>query len=458
MLKYIFRKISRRKLLLVFIDAAVLTAAINISSYLWVGSSNYLQFYIYQIIGTIIIQILVLMISGLYEINNDNAKTGIIFKITGSVIVASAAILMIFFFFPELKSPSRPIFLINIFVKTVLLYTGRRFYAKLFGITISNNVLILGTTAIARAFVREFKELTPTGYKIIGFIDDKHGTETHFEGYEIFGNTGRLKEIVKEKKIDLVIVSLKHHERNEEFIKNLISCMHSGIEVEDISLLYEEITGRIPYEHLNDAWFLDTRFGAGTIYRRYFKKILGKAIAAVILLITSPVFIIALLYELVFSGKVFYTQERLGKFGKKFKIIKFRTMKHKAEEETGPVWVKKDDPRITRFGRFLRITRIDELPQLINVLKGDMSLVGPRPEREHFIRKFQEEIPFYTYRLTAFPGITGWAQINWGYDASVEDVKRKLEYDLYYIKNKSFVLDLVIILRTLQTVFTAKGR
>jgi exopolysaccharide biosynthesis polyprenyl glycosylphosphotransferase len=238
----------------------------------------------------------------------------------------------------------------------------------------------------------------------------------------------------------------------------LLELRRQGVRIEDAGALYTTITGRLPVA------LLDTRrmaFGRGfaasrAVYR--LQGILGVALAAVALLVFSPLFVLlAILIKLDSRGPVFYKQERVGLNGKTFLTFKFRSMRTDAETASGPVWASTRDPRVTRVGRLLRTLRFDELPQLFNILRGDMALVGPRPERPHFVSMLGEEIQFYDLRHSVRPGITGWAQVSAGYGATVEESREKLEYDLFYIINRSIFLDTLIILKTVKIMICGKG-
>jgi exopolysaccharide biosynthesis polyprenyl glycosylphosphotransferase len=206
-------------------------------------------------------------------------------------------------------------------------------------------------------------------------------------------------------------------------------------------------------------WMLHIAIGKPKLYSRLIKPVIETCIALALFILLIPVMpIIAILIKCDSRGRVFYTQERIGKDGRKFTIMKFRTMVENAESRTGAVYASDNDPRITKIGRFLRKWRLDEIPQLLNVIKGDMSLIGPRPEREVFIREFEEKIPFYTQRLLVRPGLTGWAQAKYPYASSIEQTEEKLQYDLYYIKNMSFILDVVVFLKTIRVVLFGKGK
>jgi sugar transferase (PEP-CTERM system associated) len=241
-------------------------------------------------------------------------------------------------------------------------------------------------------------------------------------------------------------------------IKELLDFKTKGVAIEDATTFYERVAGKIPIENLKPSWMVFNS-GFGVTKRALLeKRILSIVVSSILLVLCLPVMLVlAVLIKLDSKGPVFYKQERVGQDGKSFMLIKFRSMFENAESGTGPVWAKEGDDRITRMGRIMRRTRLDELPQFINVLRGDMSMVGPRPERPHFVQQLAESIPFYPLRHVIKPGITGWAQINYGYANTLDHTVEKLQYDLFYIKNMSWVLDSLIILETVKTVLVRKG-
>lgn len=253
--------------------------------------------------------------------------------------------------------------------------------------------------------------------------------------------------------------------RYEKMIKELIWCSQQGIEIRDMTSIYEELTEKIPLKYVTDRWLLSSYLSQPKLYFRRIKRVVDLFCTSLILMLTSPIMLaLALAIKLDTEGPVFYRQRRVGKDRQEFELIKFRSMNKDAEEKTGPVWVGDQDPRITRVGKIIRILRLDELPQLFNVMKGEMSLIGPRPERPEFVADFigksdkkDEIIPFYTERLTVKPGITGWAQVMYPYASSYEQSLEKLEYDLFYIKNMSFHLDIAILLKTIRVIFFRRG-
>ncbi len=321
-----------------------------------------------------------------------------------------------------------------------------------------SNLLIMGTGPLARALATEILRHREFGLSVSGFVDDNPAlVGVSIVNPKVLGLNHELRSIVAEKKIDKIAVELSDR-RGRLPVDELLELKMCGVGVEEATSVYERVTGKIAIENLKPSWMV---FGQGfevssrTLIQ---KQIVSFSVSLLLLLLFLPLFpLIALLIKLDSEGPVFFRQERVGQNGKTFTLLKFRSMRQDAERDTGPVWARPEDKRVTRLGRYLRRTRLDEVPQLINVLKGDMSLVGPRPERPNFVRDLSNTIPFYYLRHSVKPGVTGWAQINYRYGSSVEDAVEKLQYDLFYIKNVSCALDLLIILNTVKTVLVRKG-
>jgi sugar transferase (PEP-CTERM system associated) len=278
------------------------------------------------------------------------------------------------------------------------------------------------------------------------------------EGHLLLGKTKDLPVMVEETRPDLVVVA--QMDRRGRFpAKALLDCRLRGIQVEDWPTFYEKATGKILVTALRPSWLIFADGFVKTPRTEILKRLLDVALALVGLALSAPLMaLIAVAIKLDSAGPVLFRQPRLGQNGCVFILNKFRSMRHDAEKDTGPIWAKQRDPRVTRVGAFLRRARLDELPQLFNVLVGHMSFIGPRPERPEFVHELQKLIPFYMERLSVKPGITGWAQVKYRYGASVDDALEKLQYDLYYIKNLSLFLDLLILLNTIQVVLFARGR
>ena len=243
-----------------------------------------------------------------------------------------------------------------------------------------------------------------SGMKAVGFIDDDPSKKGNLiDGYPILGDRYSINNVIRQNDVDLIIAAITH-EKHADLIKALINCSWKGVDIVDMPAIYEQLTGKIPFKHINNMWMLHIAIGKPKLYSRLIKPVLEAIIALTLFVLLMPVMVVlAIVIKCDSRGRIFYTQERVGKDGRKFTIMKFRTMVENAESLTGAVYAADNDPRITKIGRFLRKWRLDEIPQLVNVIKGDMSLVGPRPEREVFIREFEEKIPFYTQRLLVRP-------------------------------------------------------
>ena len=272
----------------------------------------------------------------------------------------------------------------------------------------------------------------------------------------VLGKPGDLVKIVKDHKVDKVVVALQER-RGTLPLRDLLDCKFNGVVVEDSPTFYEEMTGKIPVAGLYPSSLI---FSSGFKKSKVLlltKRFLDIAASLALLIVSFPISIVtAVAIKLDSKGPVLFSQERAGEREKVFKIYKFRSM-HTDAEKHGPRWASDNDDRVTRVGRIIRKLRIDEIPQLYNILKGDMSFVGPRPERPYFVEQLKKQIPFYSERFWVKPGLTGWAQINYSYGASVEDALEKLQYDLYYIKHLSITLDIAIILQTIKVVLVGRG-
>ena len=267
-----------------------------------------------------------------------------------------------------------------------------------------------------------------------------------------------LPNLVKRRRISEIVVAVRDRRGGNEPLANLLMCKLLGVHIFDLASFYEREQGLIKLEHLRTSWLI---YGSGfdqSRLRALVKRVFDLAASSALLVVASPIMALtALAIRLESGSPVLFRQERVRDGGKVFSMLKFRSMRQDAERDGMPKWATVSDDRVTYVGRAIRRTRIDELPQLLNVLKGDMSFVGPRPERPFFVARLASEIPYYELRHNVKPGITGWAQVRLEYGASVEDAKRKLEYDLYYVKNHSLFLDLMILLETIQVVLLRKG-
>jgi sugar transferase (PEP-CTERM system associated) len=319
-------------------------------------------------------------------------------------------------------------------------------------------VLVVGTGQVGR-LIAQLEPTSARPFRIIGFLDDlPEATDMVPNGHVLLGKIQDLDVLVEETRPDIVVIA--QVDRRGCFpTKALLQCRLRGIRVEDWPTFYETATGKILVTAVRPSWLIFSDGFVKTPRTEIIKRCFDLAVSLAGLLLCLPVMIVvAIAIRLESPGPILYRQPRLGQNGCVFILNKFRSMRQDAEKETGPVWSAKQDPRITRVGSILRRTRCDELPQLFNVLVGHMSFIGPRPERPEFVPTLQKQIPYYMERLAVKPGITGWAQVKYRYGSSVEDAVEKLQYDLYYIKNLSLFLDLLIMLNTVQVVLFARGR
>jgi len=318
--------------------------------------------------------------------------------------------------------------------------------------------IIVGAGGAGQALIKTLN-LHLHGYEIVGFVDDDPTKQEEvIAGLPVLGNRYNLQKMVNNKRVNEIVLAITH-DLHDDLFRAMMDCYEQGIVIKSMSQLYEEMLGRVPVEHLGQRSLIPfwSDINLPTFYR-VSKRLIDTLVALVGLTLMGILFpFIAGAIYLNSPGSIFYAQERLGKAGRRFTIYKFRSMIPDAEQQGEAIWATDDDPRITHVGKFLRRTRLDELPQLLNVLKGEMSIVGPRPERPEFIAQLQQEIPFYRTRLSVKPGLTGWAQVQYQYSNTIKDALIKLEYDLYYIKYRSLPLDLLIILRTIRVILMFRG-
>ncbi len=322
----------------------------------------------------------------------------------------------------------------------------------------SQRVVIFGAGITGNILAETFRRYP--SYQVVGFIDDDSQLigKTR-QNLPILGDRHSLVSTLDLSRVDEIILAVSKP-IDDELLQLLTHCHERGISITPMPVFYERLTGKIAVEHIGSQWYSalpmtkNPSEKLNQIGKRILDIVCGLVIAAIFVVIFP---FVALAIKIDSPGAVFYKQERVGLYGAKFTVWKLRSMVQNAERN-GAQWAVKGDARITRVGQFIRKTRLDELPQVINVLKGEMSMVGPRPEREQFINELQQQLPFYRTRLAAKPGLTGWAQVNYGYGSTVEDALIKLQYDLFYLKHRSPLLDLQILFRTFSVVLKMQGQ
>jgi sugar transferase (PEP-CTERM system associated) len=376
---------------------------------------------------------------------------------------AAIALAVIYFFAPKFIVGTST-FLISVGIIIIIIVSWRFFYTMVLEHGLFNQkIILLGSADLIGKIKQEIVGRKDCGYDIVAEVPeakpkDKPDKDGCANPPEVIGQKYEgLSDLASAKSIEKVIVSLAE-KRNNFPIKELLKCRVNGIEVIDGNSFYEMLTGKLVVKAINPSWLIFSRGFRKSLTRRFLKRSVDLILSFLMLLVFFPLMgVIAILIKIDSKGPAIFSQERVGENGKSYRMHKFRSMVEDAEKMCGPVWAQNDDTRITRMGNIIRKLRMDELPQLWNVLKGNMSFVGPRPERDHFVKQLEKEVPYYSERFTVKPGITGWAQVSYGYGASEEDAIEKLNYDLFYIKNMSFFMDLMIVLRTIKIVLFRKG-
>jgi sugar transferase (PEP-CTERM system associated) len=371
--------------------------------------------------------------------------------------VVCLVVAVLYYLYPPLQL-GRGIFLLGIILVGLALIGSRElFFALNRSALFADSTILLGDGPLARSLAREIRNRYELGMRLVGYVGTANNSEAQLSGLPVIGKLDNLVALVEQNQIKRIVVALQDR-RSSLPVRELLDLRLKGFQVEDGGSLLERISGKIEVDQLHPSWLI---FSDG--FRLQPKVLVTQRLVAIVvssllLLVMLPFIpLIALLVKLTSPGSAFYSQKRVGKNGVVFNCYKFRTMRADAEADSGPTWASDSDPRVTSIGHFLRAVRLDEIPQLWNVLRGDMNFVGPRPERPEFETSLANEIPYYHLRRVIRPGITGWAQINCGYGASVEQSKEKMRYDLYYIKNMSLTLDLLITFQTIKTVIFGRG-
>lgn len=321
----------------------------------------------------------------------------------------------------------------------------------------SSRILVLGAGPVAQ-LIGDTLKASDRHSEVVGYFPGPNERERTVPDREILRSSGSLAATAARAGVSEIVVAITERRGGSISLTDLLECRIHGIRVFDISTYFEKTLGQIKLDYVNAGWLI---FGDGFnqgFVRTVVKRVVDVVASLTLLVATAPVMLLTMLLIAIDSpGPIFYRQRRVGLDGKPFDVVKFRSMRADAEQDGEPRWASAVDDRITRVGRVIRLVRIDELPQLFNVLKGEMSLVGPRPERPFFVETLTQDIPYYAVRHSVKPGVTGWAQVRYAYGGSFDDAKQKLQYDLYYVKNHTLFLDLLIMFETITVVATGKG-
>ncbi|MBK9529741.1 MAG: TIGR03013 family PEP-CTERM/XrtA system glycosyltransferase [Acidobacteria bacterium] len=458
-------RFSPRIFWLLLADAAILYGGIILAMYLRLGFSgteNELDTKNgwVKILLASSVCLLIMYFYDLYDYIVMTNRRELMLRLVQALGIAWALLALLFYFVPPLLI-GRGVSVISVPLVLGLLLTWRMFIHSLTGHPeIGEKILVVGTGQTALDTAEAVWERRDAGYRIAGFISENGAKPMDKLGQSIIlGKGPDLESVIINEKIDRVVIAVR--ERRGAFpTEALLKMSLAGdVSIEECTSFFERITGKVHVDMLRPSWLIFAGRRRDSPVKTIFREVMHRSLALLGLVLSLPfAMLAAILIKLESRGPIFYKQERVGKSGKTFKVIKFRSMRTDAEKDGKPIWAATNDERVTRIGRVMRATRIDEIPQFWNILKGDMSFVGPRPERPHFVKQLGTEIPYYDHRHLVAPGLTGWAQIKYPYGASVADARQKLQYDLYYIKNQSLTLDLVIVFETVKTVLFGKGR
>jgi len=418
---------------------------------------NILAVYTTSLIVTFVMYPPAIYVFDLYNTERSFCSFEMVYRSALAVILGGVLAITVFYIAPY-GPYGRGIMAIQMGLTWTFLNIWRWIYQVYFRKAVPKEpALILGAGYCGRTIYRLLQsQLSP--YDVKGLLDDDPLKLGEPRPTGIIGKCDDLAEIAMRVGASTAILAIPNN-RSDKLIRNVLYARLRGMDVRDMADVYEQLTGRIPVRSIGDQWLLFAE-GFYLLHKEYIqklKRLVDLVASGLILFLTAPIIgLTALAIKIDSPGPIFYSQKRVGKGQKAFPIYKFRSMRHDAEAG-GAQWAREKDPRITRIGKLLRLTHVDEIPQIWNIFKGDMSLVGPRPERPEFVEILDKEIPYYFVRHSVKPGMTGWAQVNYRYGASIEDTKIKLEYDLYYVKNMSIFLDFKILLRTVGVVLLGDG-
>lgn len=393
--------------------------------------------------------------SGLYEASAGSAAR----SVTRALLVMMIALPLAYAIFGLLPASfhRRSTVQLTMMAGVAALVLRRAYLSHSSGATTRTRILIFGAGSAAQVVGETLKAADPNAH-IVGYVAGPNEREPAVPAAEILELDGTLPEMAQNLHVDEIVVALTERRAGSMPLRQLLDCKVSGTKVYDLNTHFEKTLGQIRIDFLSASWLIfGDGFNQGS-WRTAVKRMFDIVCAALLIVASAPIMLVAALAICFESrGPVFYRQQRVGQNSRCFSIVKFRSMRTDAEKDGQPQWAQANDSRITRVGQVIRRLRIDELPQLFNVLKGDMSLVGPRPERPYFVEQLTQQIPFYALRHSVKPGVTGWAQVRYAYGATVEDSQEKLQYDLYYVKNHTLFLDLVVLMETVGVVLTGKG-
>lgn len=460
MVKGFIDRANRRSMALVGCESIFITGAVTLSAYVLVGDHVRPIFnssaVLWRSLLIAFVCQLCLYYADVYEFGITADRRELLARILkalgGSLMILAA----LYFQFPKLVIGHGVVSMAALLAVALVIGWRLAFVWMAKSLAPRKRLLIIGTSPTAISFARELEGRDELGVEIVGFVDpDASASGT--SAARVIGSIEDIPAIVRARSVDRVVVSLADA-RGKLPMSTLLQMKLDGVTFDHLASVYEEYTGKIAVENLRPSWLIFADGFRKSRGHAIVKRVTDVCFAAAALIVLFPVLLlVALAVRLTSQGPILYHQRRVGQNGQLFYVHKFRSMLADAEATTGAVWAKKGDARITPLGGFMRRSRLDELPQLWNILCGHMSVVGPRPERPEFVGALRQQIPFYAQRHVVKPGLTGWAQVRYTYGASVEDAMEKLQYDLFYIKHMSIALDVLIMLATVKTVLLRKG-
>ncbi|MCX6780544.1 MAG: sugar transferase [Candidatus Magasanikbacteria bacterium] len=458
------RAVKARQTFILLGDIAILYISLVVSLFIRYGGNNFTEHFLLNVVPMSIIFVLwiiVLYVNGLYDLYNIKPSQAFLRRFTESWLISVALAVSIFYLIPFFNITPKTNLLILSAVFAVLFLSWRFISGSVGGRGANIRILAIKPSADVLELLGTLVNNPQLGYFVVGVVSDSN---EHIPAHITrFPSSTPIRALVSEHNINLITVPANTDVAFSKLYSELYELLFWNVYTMPSETFFESLTGRISLNALNDSWFFENlrpnKMQLYALTHRLVDYVLA-TIGVLILTIITPFIGLALRWGS--PGPLFYTQERVGKNGKRFRLIKFRTMhaleKDGGAELDGAQLTTINDPRITPIGRFVRKLRIDELPQVINVLRGDMSIIGPRPERPVFVAEFERHMPYYTVRHLVNPGLTGWAQINYPYVETTEDQLKKFQYDLYYVKNRSLMLDFTIVLKTLHVILYGKGR
>ncbi|WP_300463416.1 TIGR03013 family XrtA/PEP-CTERM system glycosyltransferase [Desulfobacula sp.] len=462
MLRLLKQYFPIRNIIFFIFEGIIIFGSVLLSTVLLTFSTSYLfdALLVLRIALITIVCQTCLYYNELYDFDISSSLTETSIRLLQALGITSIALAVVYFVFP-LAIIDQKVFLLSIFFLLFFIIGWRLFYIQILNKGIFNeHIIILGSSSLAIGIFKEINTTIDCGYTVAIMIPDSENEDYPIELPDtviVRKDKKKISQIAIAMGINKVVVALKE-KRGSFPIDELIHCRTTGIEVIEGSSFYEMLTGKVLVTKINPSWLIFSDGFRKSRLKTIFKRIEDIVLSLVLLVLLSPLFaLVAILIKLDSKGPVLFSQDRVGINEKEYMMHKFRSMVVGAEKSTGPVWAQENDHRITRVGKVIRKYRIDELPQLWEVLIGKMSLVGPRPERKYFTDELEKQIPFYAQRFNVKPGVTGWAQVSYDYGATIEDAIEKLNYELFYIKNMSLLMDVIIILRTIKTVLFGRG-